>query len=565
MISVGQEPTAHLSYSNPKQPDVAAANIGKGHRRLGRFEAFTSSLSSKGKDGALGWKGACVRFGNTEPGLLNLVKGRGKYSPSGATAAVVAEEEEEEEAEAEEAGAEEGADAPTGSLKTRLHGDYRFAREEDGDLRLFDFETSGGFGKDEGNWAVRSKNSFSCQNSFARRFHTSHSARRASATVSRRMKHATRECLSREGTSAGSARLPPSVASRTYLYAFVVASAPELLAHFIAHYHSLGINFAARSRLIVDPARGDEATAALARREAASFALLREAGVPYSNNTQGTWSSKLKSVLVNEYLRALPADALLMYPDLDEFFSLPCGLEAMLPPDARVNLQAKFVDRLAPHWACAPQPRLVGPSGRRPIATSIHAQFPVQCDVAAFLSSSQSSSVSLLDAKRVLVSARDAHGRLVQYRTAHSVTCVTAAGEPDAARAAANKGGRPSACKLSQPLKTAEMPRIAHFRFSHEGVALLWRKLDRYQRNKRAAAEEPRDGGRRKDDGTALKLSGRFATHVKGYAEQCKLFSASGEGDVRPSPASDGFWFSNSSIAGIRATCRRETAGLAQC
>mmetsp|Transcript_32650 Transcript_32650/g.108978 ORF Transcript_32650/g.108978 Transcript_32650/m.108978 type:complete len:380 (-) Transcript_32650:117-1256(-) len=379
------------------------------------------------------------------------------------------------------------------------------------------------------------------------------------------MKQATRGCLSREGTSAGSARLPPSVGSRTYLYAFVVASAPELLAHFIRHYRELGIDFAARSRLIVDPARGDEATAALARREAASFDLLREAGVPYSNNTQGTWSSKLKSVLVNEYLRALPADALLMYPDLDEFFSLPCGLEAMLPPDARVNLQAKFVDRLAPHWACAPQPRLVGPSGRRPIATSIHAQFPVQCDVAAFLSSSQSSSVSLLDAKRVLVSARDAHGRLVQYRTAHSVTCVTAAGEPDVARAAASKGGRPSACKLSQPLKTAEMPRIAHFRFSHEGVALLWRKLDRYQRNKRAAAEEPRNVDRRKDDGTALKLSGRFATHVKGYAEQCKLFSASGEGDVRPSPASEGFWFSNSSITGIRATCRRETAGLAQC
>ena len=44
---------------------------------------------------------AYVRFGNTEPGLLNLVKGRGKYSLSGATAAAVAEEEdEEEEAEA---------------------------------------------------------------------------------------------------------------------------------------------------------------------------------------------------------------------------------------------------------------------------------------------------------------------------------------------------------------------------------------------------------------------------------------------------------------------------------
>ena len=141
---IEMEPTAHLSYSNPKQPDVAAANIGRRHRRLVADLKLTSSLASKGKDaagdGELGWKGAYVRFGNTEPGLLNLVKGRGKYSPSGATAAVVAEEEEEAEAEAEEAGAEEGADAPTGSLKTRLHGDYRFAREEDCELRLFDFE-----------------------------------------------------------------------------------------------------------------------------------------------------------------------------------------------------------------------------------------------------------------------------------------------------------------------------------------------------------------------------------------------------------------------------------------
>jgi len=103
---IEMEPTAHLSYSNPKQPDVAAANIGKGHRRLVADLRLTSSLASKGKDaagdGELGWKGAYVRFGNTEPGLLNLVKGRGKYSPSGATAAAVAEEEDEvEEEEAE--------------------------------------------------------------------------------------------------------------------------------------------------------------------------------------------------------------------------------------------------------------------------------------------------------------------------------------------------------------------------------------------------------------------------------------------------------------------------------
>ena len=67
---------------------MAAANIGKGHRRLVADLKLTSSLASKGKDAAgdgelagprssAGSKGAYVRFGNTEPGLLNLVKGRG--------------------------------------------------------------------------------------------------------------------------------------------------------------------------------------------------------------------------------------------------------------------------------------------------------------------------------------------------------------------------------------------------------------------------------------------------------------------------------------------------------
>ena len=145
---IEMEPTAHLSYSNPKQPDVAAANIGRGHRRLVADLKLTSSLASQGKDtagdGELGWKGAYVRFGNTETGLLKLVKGRGKWSPSGATAAAVAGEEEEAEEEGEE-GEEE--DAPKGKLKEQP-GDYPFARQQDCDLRLFDFEAFGGFGKE---------------------------------------------------------------------------------------------------------------------------------------------------------------------------------------------------------------------------------------------------------------------------------------------------------------------------------------------------------------------------------------------------------------------------------
>ena len=60
---------------------------------------------------------------------------------------VAEEEDEEEEAEAEEVGEGEDADAPKGKLK-ELDGDCRFAREQDCDLRLFDFEAFGGFGKE---------------------------------------------------------------------------------------------------------------------------------------------------------------------------------------------------------------------------------------------------------------------------------------------------------------------------------------------------------------------------------------------------------------------------------
>ena len=46
-----------------------------------------------------------------------------------------------------EVGEGEDADAPKGKLK-ELDGDYRFAREQACDLRLFDFESFGGFGKE---------------------------------------------------------------------------------------------------------------------------------------------------------------------------------------------------------------------------------------------------------------------------------------------------------------------------------------------------------------------------------------------------------------------------------
>ena len=104
-IGRSSRPAPGRSATSPKrdrrQPvqapaSAALAGTGIGFRRLVADLKLTSSLASnsKGKDGEgeirLGWKGAYVRFGNTETGLLKLVKGRGKWSPSGATAAAVA-------------------------------------------------------------------------------------------------------------------------------------------------------------------------------------------------------------------------------------------------------------------------------------------------------------------------------------------------------------------------------------------------------------------------------------------------------------------------------------------
>ena len=146
---IEMEPTAHLSYSNPKQPDVAAANIGKGHVRLVGDLKLTSSLTCKGGD-RLGWKGAFVAFGNTERALLDLVLGHAAWPRpgGGGEGGREAEDAEAEAAAAEEEEGESEGEAEAGAPVTARYekGDYRFAREKNCDLRLLDFETFGGFG-----------------------------------------------------------------------------------------------------------------------------------------------------------------------------------------------------------------------------------------------------------------------------------------------------------------------------------------------------------------------------------------------------------------------------------
>merc|ERR1712087_1064480 len=124
-----------------------------------------------------------------------------------------------------------------------------------------------------------------------------------------------------------------------------------MIVHFIAHYQAMGIDFVTRSNLSLHVLGGAAANRARERR---SIHHLISKSIPFDMAEK--WSSGIKTSMVNAYLRSLPRDAFLMYPDLDEFFSLPCHLNRLT--SAATILVSSWSDRLALRWACSPQPRL---------------------------------------------------------------------------------------------------------------------------------------------------------------------------------------------------------------
>ena len=66
------------------------------------------------------------------------------------------------------------------------------------------------------------------------------------------------------------------------------------------------------------------------------------------------YTSGYKKQLVNAHLASLPADALLVYPDVDEFFEYPCDVLATLATGRHHATCATMVDRLGSGAVLAP-------------------------------------------------------------------------------------------------------------------------------------------------------------------------------------------------------------------
>ena len=145
-------------------------------------------------------------------------------------------------------------------------------------------------------------------------------------------------------TKAGNCNPPgrfnKTLTSKLYFFAYVTSRNPELLKHFLSFYTARGIRFKepGRALLVVSPSVSDVKP------------ILDEVVHPDNIREASTYTSDLKREAVNAYLKTLPKNKYLMYPDLDEFFDVPTPLidAALVTGDGFVL--GTMVDRIAETW-----------------------------------------------------------------------------------------------------------------------------------------------------------------------------------------------------------------------
>ena len=106
--------------------------------------------------------------------------------------------------------------------------------------------------------------------------------------------------------------LPPGIAARTVLFGFISAlQSPALLAHWLSHYSGLGVQMR-RSLVVMDVSGASAAELARHKEQLASHGTALK--------LQSSYTSEYKVTRVNQFMRTLPRDALVVYADGDEVF-----------------------------------------------------------------------------------------------------------------------------------------------------------------------------------------------------------------------------------------------------
>mmetsp|Transcript_36502 Transcript_36502/g.112937 ORF Transcript_36502/g.112937 Transcript_36502/m.112937 type:complete len:557 (-) Transcript_36502:69-1739(-) len=115
--------------------------------------------------------------------------------------------------------------------------------------------------------------------------------------------------------------LPADQGVSFYLFSFLRDDSPGLLAHFLRWYKAAGLDFETHARFVLHGNASFPADSNAAR----TAQVFQDYGVPAAAVKRiSQYSSSIKVAEVNAYIETLPADAWLVYPDLEEFFAYPC-------------------------------------------------------------------------------------------------------------------------------------------------------------------------------------------------------------------------------------------------
>ena len=137
------------------------------------------------------------------------------------------------------------------------------------------------------------------------------------------------------------------------------------------------------------------------------LAVLRDHQLAWTETKE--YSSYKKTAAVNQFLVSLPGDALLVYPDADEFFEYPCDIEERLNGHNGVLfMQSAWRDRVSADWSLA----------QVNTYTPLSDQFPRVCRLTEFKPPIQATT------KFVLVPARDSRGYDPQHLNSHLIKCA---------------------------------------------------------------------------------------------------------------------------------------------
>jgi hypothetical protein len=241
-------------------------------------------------------------------------------------------------------------------------------------------------------------------------------------------------------TKAGNCNPPErfnkTLTSKLYFFAYVTSRNPELLKHFLAFYAARGIRFKepGRALLVVSPSLHDVKP------------ILDMYMHPDNYQEAATYTSDLKREAVNAYLKTLPKNKYLMYPDLDEFFDVPSPIiDAALVTGGGFVL-GSMVDRIAETWrldAITNEP--------------LWRQFPRRCLATLEMLKGQP--------RKWIVVPTSFRGNPTQYASSHYVE-----GEEALPRGLRAYG-------------------FSHYRFGSKSLNLTKAKLDLYEKNNAGSAK----------------------------------------------------------------------------